>query len=78
MSDSQLIELQINDRLGTKTSVKVHPDDTVLTLKKLIASKTGTRWDRIVLKKWYSVLKNQVSVGDYELCDGMNLEMYYQ
>lgn len=29
------------------------PDDTVGDLKKLIAAQTGTKWDRIVLKKWY-------------------------
>ena len=28
-------------------------DDTVGDLKKLIAAQTGTKWDRIVLKKWY-------------------------
>ena len=28
------------------------PDDTVGDLKKLIAAQTGTKWDRIVLKKW--------------------------
>ena len=27
-------------------------DDTVGDLKKLIAAQTGTKWDRIVLKKW--------------------------
>ena len=29
------------------------PDDTVGDLKKLIAAQTGTKWDRIVLKKWF-------------------------
>lgn len=29
------------------------PDDTVGDLKKLIAAQTGTRADKIVLKKWY-------------------------
>ena len=28
------------------------PDDTVGDLKKLISAQTGTKWDRIVLKKW--------------------------
>ena len=38
-------------------------DDTIGDLKKLIAAQTGTKWDRIVLKKWYvqllSVLSNE-------------------
>lgn len=29
------------------------PDDTIGDLKKLIAAQTGTKWDKIVLKKWY-------------------------
>ena len=28
------------------------PDDTIEDLKKLVAAQTGTRWDKIVLKKW--------------------------
>lgn len=27
-------------------------DDTIGDLKKLIAAQTGTRWNKIVLKKW--------------------------
>ncbi|GAB1293911.1 Ubiquitin-like protein 5 [Apodemus speciosus] len=41
-------------------------DDTIGDLKKLIAAQTGTRWNKIVLKKCY------------EIHDGMNLELYYQ
>ena len=32
----------------------VSPDDTVGDLKKLVAAQTGTRADKIVLKKWYA------------------------
>ena len=31
------------------------PDDTVGDLKKLVAAQTGTRPDKIVLKKWLVV-----------------------
>ena len=34
------------------SSLCVSPDDTVGDLKKLIAAQTGTKWDKIVLKKW--------------------------
>ena len=30
----------------------ISPDDTVGDLKKLVAAQTGTRPDKIVLKKW--------------------------
>uniref|UniRef100_A0A671M5E3 Ubiquitin-like protein 5 n=1 Tax=Sinocyclocheilus anshuiensis TaxID=1608454 RepID=A0A671M5E3_9TELE len=39
-------------------------EDTIGDLKKLIAAQTGTRWDKIVLKKWYTVFKDHVSLGD--------------
>jgi hypothetical protein len=31
------------------------PDDTIGDLKKLIAAKTGTPAEKIVLKKWYPI-----------------------
>ncbi|KAJ7317615.1 hypothetical protein JRQ81_003777 [Phrynocephalus forsythii] len=39
-------------------------DDTIRDLKKLIAAQTGTRWDKIVLKKWYTIFKDHVSLAD--------------
>ncbi|KAF6205757.1 hypothetical protein GE061_019930 [Apolygus lucorum] len=45
---------------------------------KLIAAQTGTRWEKIVLKKWYTIFKDHIQLQDYEIHDGMNLELYYQ
>ena len=53
-------------------------DDTVGDLKKLVAALTGTRADKIILKKWYTVYKDHITLADYEIHDGMNLELYYQ
>ncbi|KAK7160989.1 hypothetical protein R3I94_003836 [Phoxinus phoxinus] len=75
---SEMIEVVCNDRLGKKVRVKCNQEDTIGDLKKLIAAQTGTRWDKIVLKKWYTIFKDHVSLGDYEIHDGMNLELYYQ
>jgi ubiquitin-like protein 5 len=47
-------------------------------LKKLIAALTGTKAEKIVLKKWYNIFKDQITLADYEIHDGMNLELYYQ
>ncbi|XP_053460399.1 ubiquitin-like protein 5 [Nycticebus coucang] len=66
-----------NDHLGKKVCVKCHTDTTG-DLKKLFAAQTGTRWNKIVLKKWYTIFKDHMSLGDYEIHDGMNLELYYQ
>ncbi|GLV43708.1 ubiquitin like [Carabus blaptoides fortunei] len=75
---SKMLEITCNDRLGKKVRVKCNPDDTIGDLKKLIAAQTGTKWDKIVLKKWYTVFKDHIQIQDYEIHDGMNLELYYQ
>lgn len=59
-----MLEITCNDRLGKKVRVKCNPDDTIGDLKKLIAAQTGTRWDKIVLKKWYTVFKDHIQVSD--------------
>merc|ERR1712200_87422 len=73
-----MIEITCNHRLGKKVRVKCNPDDKIGDLKKLIAAQTGTRWEKIVLKKWYTIYKDHISLEDYEIHDGMNLELYYQ
>jgi len=47
-----MIEVICNDRLGKKVRVKCNSDDTIGDLKKLIAAQTGTKAEKIVLKKW--------------------------
>ncbi|PWN27714.1 ubiquitin-like protein [Jaminaea rosea] len=61
-----LIEITANDRLGRKVRVKCSPDDTVGDLKKLIAAQTGTSPEKIQLKKWYTVFKDHITLGDCE------------
>ncbi|XP_006889902.1 PREDICTED: ubiquitin-like protein 5-like [Elephantulus edwardii] len=75
-----MIEVVCNDRLGKKVCLKCNTDDTIGDLKKLIAAQTGTRWNKIVLKKWYTIFKDHVCLGNYEIHNGMNLELelYYQ
>jgi len=75
---TDMIEITVNDRLGKKVRIKCNEDDTIGDLKKLIAAQTGTRWDKIVLKKWYTIFKDHIALEDYEIHDGMNLELYYQ
>ncbi|KAI9511503.1 ubiquitin-related domain-containing protein [Russula earlei] len=71
-----LIEVIANDRLGRKVRVKCSPQDTVGDLKKLIAAQTGTDYRKIQLKKWYTTFKDHITLDDYEIHDGMSLEMY--
>ncbi|KAI9242885.1 MAG: ubiquitin-related domain-containing protein [Podila humilis] len=74
---TSMIEVVCNDRLGKKVRVKCNGDDTVGDLKKLIAAQTGTNWEKIVLKKWYNIYKDHITLDDYEIHDGMNIELYY-
>lgn len=61
-----MLEITCNDRLGKKVRVKCNPDDTIGDLKKLIAAQTGTRYDKIVLKKWYTIYKDNIRLSDCE------------
>jgi ubiquitin-like protein 5 len=73
-----MIEVICNDRLGKKVRVKCNEDDTIGVLKLLIAAQTGTQADKIVLKKWYNIYKDHITLSDYEIHDGMTMEMHYQ
>ena len=38
---------------------------------------TGTRPEKIRIQKWYTVYKDHITLADYEIHDGMGLELYY-
>lgn len=59
-----MIEITCNDRLGKKVRVKCNPDDTIGDLKKLIAAQIGTKHDKIILKKWYRIYNDNVTLAD--------------
>lgn len=72
-----MIEVVLNDRLGKKVRVKCNNTDTVLVLKKLAAAQLGTRYEKLRIQKWYNIYKDHISLVDYEVHDGMGLELYY-
>jgi ubiquitin-like protein 5 len=76
-SSSRMIEIIVNDRLGKKCRVKCNSDDTIGNLKKLIAMRIGTAPEKILLKSWNKIYKDHIELEDYEIHDGMSLEMYY-
>ena len=57
--------------------VKCNEDDTVGDLKKLVAAQTGTRPEKIRIQTWYTFYKDHITLADYEIHDGMGLELYY-
>jgi ubiquitin-like protein 5 len=62
---------------GKKIRVKCNEDDTVGDLKKLVAAQTGTRPEKIRIQKSYNIYKDHITLEDYEIHDGMGLELYY-
>ncbi|CAO3676095.1 unnamed protein product [Umbelopsis vinacea] len=74
----RMIEIECNDRLGKKIRVKASPKDTIGDFKKLVAAQIGTEARKIVLKKWYKEFRDHITLDDYELHDGMNIELYYR
>lgn len=76
-NEAKMIEVVLNDRLGKKVRVKCNDDDTIGDLKKLVAAQTGTRSDKIRIQKWYTIYKDHITLKDYEIHDGMGLELYY-
>ena len=73
-----MIEVILDDRLGKKVRVKCNEDDTIGDLKKLAAAQLGTRPEKLRIQKWYTVYKDHITLEDYEIHDGMGLELYYQ
>ena len=76
-SEQRMIEVVLNDRLGKKVRVKCNEDDTIGDLKKLVAAQIGTRPEKIKIQKWCTVYKDHITLEDYEIHDGMGLELYY-
>lgn len=52
-------------------------DDLVGDFKKLLAAQIGTAWEKILLKKGNTTLKDHISLGDYEIHNGTSVELYY-
>uniref|UniRef100_J3N5Z0 Ubiquitin-like domain-containing protein n=1 Tax=Oryza brachyantha TaxID=4533 RepID=J3N5Z0_ORYBR len=77
VEEVKMIEVVLNDRLGKKVRVKCNEDDTIGDLKKLVAAQTGTRPEKIRIQKWYNIYKDHITLKDYEIHDGMGLELYY-
>ena len=69
--------MTLSDRLGKKVRVKVNEDDTIGDLKKLVAAQTGILPSKIKIQKSNVVYKDHITLDDYEICDGMGLELYY-
>jgi ubiquitin-like protein 5 len=75
VTKNKMIEVLLDDRLGKKVRVKCNEDDTIGDLKKLAAAQLGTRPEKLKIQKWYTVYKDHITLQDYEIHDGMSLEL---
>lgn len=72
-----MIEVVCNDRLGKKIRVKCLEEDTVGDFKKVLSLQLGVSATKIVLQKGGTILKDHITLEDYEVHDNTNLELYY-
>jgi ubiquitin-like protein 5 len=70
------MQIVLNDRLGKRVKIDCFSRDTVGQLKQLAAAKLGTRAEKIRLQKWKTIYKDHIRIEDYDISDGMSLEMY--
>ena len=40
-------------------------------------ARSGTRPEKLRIQKWYNIYKDHITLEDYEIHDGMGLELYY-
>lgn len=72
-----MIEIILNDRLGKKIRVKCNEDDTIGDLKLFVGAVAGIRPEKLRIQKWHNIYKDHITLEDYEIHDGMSLELYY-
>ena len=72
-----MIEIIVNDQIGHKERIKVNEDDTIGDVKILVAFKIGTRPERIRLHIANKVLVDSVTLSDYEIHQGTEINMAY-
>ncbi|KEY70235.1 hypothetical protein S7711_04344 [Stachybotrys chartarum IBT 7711] len=72
----ELIVVNINDRLGTKTAVPCLPSDTVGQLKMMIAARIGREAGQIMLRRQGErPFKDVLSLEDYGISNGVQLDL---
>uniref|UniRef100_A0A3Q3BDL5 Uncharacterized protein n=1 Tax=Kryptolebias marmoratus TaxID=37003 RepID=A0A3Q3BDL5_KRYMA len=59
--------------VGKLVGVKELSEDAVGDLRRLVAARTGTRCDGIVLKRWRAIFGDRVTRGDLAEHLGLNM-----
>ena len=78
IASRSLINVIVNNRLGARYSIMCSPSDSIGDFKKIVAVYSGTKPERILLKRQgMRPFKDNLTLEDYEIGDGssMNLEL---
>ncbi|KND95185.1 Ubiquitin-like modifier HUB1 [Tolypocladium ophioglossoides CBS 100239] len=72
----EMIIVNVNDRLGTKTAIPCLPSDTIGQLKLMIAARIGRESGQIMLRRQGErPFKDQLSLEDYVISNGVQLDL---
>lgn len=72
----EMIIVNINDRLGTKTAIPCLPSDTVGQLKLMVAARIGREASQIMLKRQGErPFKDIITLEDYGISHGVQLDL---
>ena len=72
----EMIVVNINDRLGTKSAIPCLPSDTIGQLKLMVAARIGREAGQIMLKRQGErPFKDQLSLEDYGISNGVQLDL---
>jgi len=72
----EMIIVNINDRLGTKSAIPCLPSDTVGQLKLMVAARIGREANQIMLKRQGErPFKDMITLEDYGISNGVQLDL---
>ncbi|CCH61947.1 hypothetical protein TBLA_0F04140 [Henningerozyma blattae CBS 6284] len=72
-----MIEVLVSDRMGQRVIVKCLPEDTVHDFKQVLAAQLKMDVSKISVSRGKNVLRDHITLDDYEIHNGTNLELYY-
>lgn len=75
-SSKPLMEVTVNDRLGTKAKIPIYHDDKISTLKGKVSARTGIPVHAILLKRQGErPFRNELTCEDYSISNGTQIDL---
>jgi ubiquitin-like protein 5 len=73
----KLLAAQVSSSRSANHSTALARAPAGVTVRVFRPTQIGTRPEKIRIQKWYTIYKDHITLEDYEIHDGMGLEMYY-